>query len=162
MAVGGEVVAGEVLGGTGLVSEGCDVLFPPPHPASSSNADKRTPRAETPGVLFIVRMPFAGMTERYRQLARRSRRSCNRDGRDGGCPDRSRGRGARCARRGGRSRRSGRSRRPHRSHRSHRSHGGRSTFGVIAGVLWITRTSVFAAGTTELGPGMTVRVHVAI
>ena len=156
------MVAGEVLGGTGLVSEGCDVLLPPPHPASRSNADKRTPRAETPGVLFIVRMPFAGMTERYRQLARCSRRSCNRDGRHGGCPDRSRGRGARCARRSGRGRRSGRSRRRHRSHRSHRSHRGRSTFGVIAGVLWITRTSVFATGTTELGSGVTVRVHVAV
>ena len=59
MAVGGEVVAGEVLGGTGLVSEGCDVLLPPPHPASRSNADKRTPRAETPGVLLVVCMPIA-------------------------------------------------------------------------------------------------------
>ena len=59
MAVGGDVVAGEVLGGTGLVSEGCDVPFPPPHPASSSNADKRTPRAETLGVLLVVCMPIA-------------------------------------------------------------------------------------------------------
>jgi hypothetical protein len=52
---------------------------------------------------------------------------------------------------------------PRWSHRlPRRSHRGRSTFGAIAGVLWITRTSVFAAGTSELGSGVTVRVHVTV
>ena len=49
----------EVLCGTGLVPEVCDELLPPPHPATRSNADKRTPRAETLGVLLVVCMPIA-------------------------------------------------------------------------------------------------------
>ena len=53
------MVGGEVLGGPGLVAEVCGELLPPPHPASRSNADKRTPRAETLGVLLVVCMLIA-------------------------------------------------------------------------------------------------------
>jgi hypothetical protein len=102
------------------------------------------------------------MTVGRRRLARGSRRSGNRHSRARRRDDRStRGSATRCTLRTRRARRAGGSGSP-RSHRSHRSHRGRSTCGVIAGVLWITRTSVFATGTTELGSGMTVRVHVAI
>ena len=58
MAVGGEVVWG-----TGLVSEARGELLPPPHAATRSRTHKRTPRAETLGVLFVVCMPMMGMTE---------------------------------------------------------------------------------------------------
>jgi len=44
----------------------------------------------------------------------------------------------------------------------HRRHRRRSAIGVIAGVLRISRTSVFAAGTPELGPGVAVRMHVPV
>jgi hypothetical protein len=42
--------------------------------------------------------------------------------------------------------------------RRHRSGGAT----VIAGVLWITRTTVFATSTPHLGSGVTVRVHIAV
>jgi len=60
-------VGGEVLRGAGFVVEARGEPLPPPHAAARSTTDKRTPRAETLGVLFVVRMPW-GMTAGPRQL----------------------------------------------------------------------------------------------
>src|SRR5262245_25296154 len=79
--------------------------------------------------------------------------------------DRSRGSRGGTHRSGGtrtrRSRRSRRTRRTRRARLARRSHRGRGT-AVVRGVLRITGATIFATGTTELGPGVTVRVEVAV
>jgi len=93
---------------------------------------------------------------------------CPRDGPD--CRRRSGGRDGRSPRRSSCPRRSSSrrtlcpwcARRTRNDWLHRRRHRCRSTYVVIAGVLWITRTIVFAARTPHLRAGVAVRVHVTV
>ena len=140
----------------------CSLRRTPPAGATQTRGP-REPKPPGSSLSSACRLP---VTSGRRRLARRSRRRGDRHGRAGrgygrstGSTGSTDGTGTGCTLRTRHGRCPGRSPRRHGVHRSHR---GRSTCGVIAGVLWSTRTSVFATGTTELGSGMTVRVHVAV
>jgi hypothetical protein len=124
------------------------------HPTAAAAAPirhKRNPGSRNPrgcSVLSLAAVVLPGDSRRSYDRSRRSRRCSRRGGRRcsrRGC--------RRCSRRGGRTRRSGRSSRRYR----------RSNAIVVVGrVLGVAGTVVFAASTPELGPGVTVRMHITV
>jgi hypothetical protein len=115
---------------------------------------RTTPGAETPGV--ARRSPLAA------ELPGCSWRSCDRSRRSRGRDSRSPHRSGTCTgtrRSGGSTRRSGRSGRSGRNGWRYRRS---NAIVLVARVLGVAGTVVFAASTPELGPGVTVRMHVAV